>query len=248
MLAQSHRTSGAGFRAAAMLILVCAGTLTGCGSRRPEVIAPEPPLTPSVQPGQQPLPPGAQQYLVHAGRSVVTLRVYRAGPLARLGHNHVVTSASESGSAWTAEALEASGFEVRVPVAELVVDDPAARSAAGPDFPGIVPDDAREGTRRNMLRPEVLDAERYPQVVVRATSLGGSWAAPVAHAELTLRDRTRRIDVPLTVTFSPGAVMARGAFRILQSDFGITPFSVAGGAIQVADAVDVEFEISAVAR
>jgi len=247
MLAQSSRGLIAGSRRA-LLLLVCAGAVAGCGPRLPEVSAPAHPPAPSVPPVQPSPTPGAQEYVIDAERSVVTLRVYRAGPLARLGHNHVITSAAESGSAWATETLEASGLEVRVPARELVVDDPAARSAAGPDFPGVVPEDAREGTRRNMLRPEVLDADRYPEIVVRATSLGGNWAAPVAHADVTLRDRTRRIDVPLTVTFSPGALLARGAFRILQSDFGITPFSVAGGAIQVADAVEVEFEISAAVR
>lgn len=247
MLSQSCRASGSGLCGAALMILIGAGTLTGCGPRRPEVSAPAHPPAPTVPPGPLSLPPGARQYAIDAKRSVVTLRVYRAGPLARLGHNHVITSAAESGHVWTAAALEASGFEVRVPVATLEVDDPAARSAAGPDFPGVVPEDAREGTRRNMLRPEVLDADRYPEVIVRARSLAGSWKSPVAHAEVTLRDRVRRIDVPLTVTLSPGAVTARGTFRILQSDFGITPFSVGGGAIQVADAVAVEFEFSAVA-
>jgi hypothetical protein len=41
---------------------------------------------------------------------------------------------------------------------------------------------------------------------------------------------------------------SRGSFRILQSDFGIEPFSVAGGAIQVADEVAVAFEVRATAR
>ena len=43
-------------------------------------------------------------------------------------------------------------------------------------------------------------------------------------------------------------MLAKGALRIRQSDFGITPFSVGGGAIQVADEVDVRFEIVAIAR
>ena len=42
--------------------------------------------------------------------------------------------------------------------------------------------------------------------------------------------------------------MARGSFRVRQSDFGITPFSAAGGAIQVGDELDLSFEIVAVAR
>jgi hypothetical protein len=40
--------------------------------------------------------------------------------------------------------------------------------------------------------------------------------------------------------------VARGALQLRQSDFGITPFSVAGGAIQVADVLEVSFVIAAV--
>ena len=39
------------------------------------------------------------------------------------------------------------------------VDLPEARANAGVEFAAPVPDDARAGTRRNMLRAEVLDAE-----------------------------------------------------------------------------------------
>jgi len=194
------------------------------------------------------MPAGAQRFVIDAERSVVTLLVYRAGSLARLGHNHVITSTAEAGSVWTTGALAASGFEVRVPVAGLVVDDPAARAVAGTDFPGAIADEAREGTRRNLLRPEMLDGDRYPELVVRGDTLRGTWEQPVAEARVTIKDRARSIEVPLTIVREPGALTARGAFRVLQSEFGITPFSVAGGALQVADAVDVTFEIRAVPR
>jgi polyisoprenoid-binding protein YceI len=194
------------------------------------------------------MPPGAAAYAVNAEGSVVTLRVYRSGRLAKLGHNHIITSANETGYAWTSGAPATSGFEVRVAVAELVVDDPAARAAAGEDFPGTLPDSAREGTRRNMLRPEVLDGERYPEIVVRADSLGGTWEQPTATARVMLKGQARRIDVPLTIARESDAIVARGAFSILQSDFGITPFSVGGGAIQVADAVGVSFDVRAIRR
>jgi hypothetical protein len=228
------------------LILVCIGVLAGCGPRRPDASEAGPATT--LQPAASAIPPGAAAYVVDAERSIVTLRVYRAGRLAKLGHNHVITSANETGYAWTSGTPATSGFEVRVAVAELVVDDPAARAAAGDDFPGTLPDAAREGTRRNLLRPEVLDGERHPEIVVRADSLGGSWEAPTVAASVTLRDQTRQVDVPLVILRETDAIVGRGAFRILQSEFGITPFSVGGGAIQVADAVEVAFEIRAVRR
>lgn len=243
MLAQETAPAGACRTARALLILVCVGATAGCATRRAEPAAPVPPVI--DMPVAQPAPVGAQVLAVDAEHSVVTLRVYRAGRLARLGHNHIITSGAEAGSAWTNGELGGSGFEVRVAVAALVVDDPAARAAAGPEFPGELPEAAREGTRRNMLRPEVLDGDRYPEIVVRADSLEGTWEQPVVMARVTIKDQVRSIEVPLKVLREPGAITASGAFRILQSDLGLTPFSVGGGALQVADQVDVSFEIRA---
>lgn len=228
------------------LLLVCVALLGGCGPRRAELPAT---AGPAVQARPAPLvPAGAQVYRVDPDGSIVTLRVYRAGRLAALGHNHVITSTTEAGTAWSTGELEGSGFEVRVPVAGLMVDDPAARAAAGADFPGEVSEAAREGTRGNMLRAEVLDGEHFPEIVVSGDALGGSWAQPVVAARVTLRDTTRTIEIPLAIERAAHALTARGSFRVLQSDFGITPFSVGGGAIAVADAVDVAFEIRAVVQ
>jgi hypothetical protein len=185
-------------------------------------------------------------YTIDADRSLVTLRVYRAGRLAKLGHNHVITSANETGRAWTNDTPATSGFEVRMAVADLVVDDPAARAAAGADFPGEISEAARDGTRANMLRAEVLDGERYPEIVVRAGALNGTWEQPTVAASVTLKGQTRSIDVPLAIVRTDDAIVAQGAFSVLQSEFSITPFSIGGGAIAVADAVDISFEIRAV--
>ena len=97
-----------------------------------------------------------------------------------------------------------------------------------------------------MLRAEVLDGERYPEIVVRAGSLNGAWDQPTVAASVTLKGQTRSIDVPLAIVRTDDAIVAQGSFTVLQSDFGITPFSIGGGAIAVADAVDISFEIHAV--
>ena len=130
----------------------------------------------------------------------------------------------------------------------LVVDDPAARAAAGPDFEGSVPDSARDGTKKNLLRAEVLDAAQFPDVTVRAGGLGGTWQDPVAQADVTLKGVTRRVEVPLDLADAGGTLTARGTFRLRQTEFGMVPFSVAGGAIQVADEIVLGFEIVATAR
>ena len=246
MLAQTGKPAAANRGLRLILALVYASVVAGCGPRRAESPPPAPAAAAEIAGSQ--IPAGATVYTIDPDRSAVTLRVYRAGRLAKLGHNHVITSANETGHAWTSGTPATSGFDVRLAVADLVVDDPAARATAGPDFPGELSESAREGTRTNMLRAEVLDGERYPEIVVRASSLGGTWDQPTVAASVTLKGETRTIDLPLAIVRTDGSIVARGAFGILQSDFGITPFSIGGGAIAVADAVEISFEIRAARR
>jgi polyisoprenoid-binding protein YceI len=235
-------------------IAACALLAAACTTRAPApVLLPQKPIAEisSGQPGTEAefqVPPGARAFEIDPTRSIVTVLVYRAGPMARFGHNHVVTSGGETGLAWLGRDLSESGFEIRIPVASLVVDDPAARAAAGEEFAGEVPVPAREGTYRNMTRAEVLDVAKFPDIIVRCASLAGTWEQPVAAADLTIRGVTRRIDVPVELARSVDTLSARGSLRIRQTDFGITPFSVGGGAIQVGDELDLRFEIVAVAQ
>lgn len=185
---------------------------------------------------------------VDPDRSTVTMLVRRAGALARLGHNHVITSASESAVAWIGRDLADAGFEIRLPVRAFIVDDPRARAKAGPDFADAVPENARHGTYANMLRAEVLDAERYPEVIVSANRVDGTSDQPTVTARVTLRGATRDIEVPITLRRELAALGATGVLRIRQSDFGITPFSIGAGAIQVADEIEVHFEVVASRR
>lgn len=228
--------------------------LAACSTRAPApVLLPQKPI-PEISEGQSgatgaiPLPDGTRVFDIDPGRSAVTVLVYRSGPLAVFGHDHVVTSAGEAGVAWVGRSPADSGFEIRIPVASLVVDDPAARAAAGDQFAGEVPESARVGTHANMMRPDVLDAARFPGIVVRCTGLAGTWEQPVAVADLTIRGVTRRVEVPIELIRGADAISAHGSLRIRQTDFGITPFSIGGGAIQVADDLDLRFEIAATAR
>ena len=228
----------------AFVLAACIWTLSSCTPRRADV-----PSAALPAPAEEAAVPGGARVLeIDPDRSVVTLLVRRAGPLARLGHNHVITSAQESGRAWLGPEPRQSGFEIRLPVGAFVVDEPAARLAAGAEFPGELPAEAREGTYRNMLRAEVLDGEHHPEVVVRASRISGTWQQPVVVARITLRGATRDVEVPVELQRDPQSIRATGTLQIRQTDFGITPFSVGGGAIQVADAVDIRFEITAVER
>jgi len=191
------------------------------------------------------VPEGAREYEIDPETTVVTLLVRRGGKLSGFGHVHVITSADESGRVWLGATPDLSGFEVRIPVSAFVVDDPAARAAAGPEFTAAVPEDARAGTRRNMLGPDVLDAARYPEIVVSSTGPIADMAPSRVAVRLLIRGTELERELPIEARVATDSVGARGSFRVLQSELGIRPFSIMGGAIAVEDELEVRFEIVA---
>jgi polyisoprenoid-binding protein YceI len=209
---------------------------------RPPAPAPTVPPTPAADTR------GATVYEVNPRSSQLSILVFRGGKFSRLGHNHVMTSQDVSGRVWVHPEFPRSGFELSFPVAQLVVDDAEARRAAGGDFPPDIPQSDKDGTRKNMLKPEVLDGEHYPQVKLQAAKVGGTLQAPQVTARITIKDATREVEVPVQVAIEGAKLSASGEFDILQTEFGIKPFSVALGALEVQDRLHIKFRIVAEKR
>jgi polyisoprenoid-binding protein YceI len=188
---------------------------------------------------------GAAVYEVSPQSSQLAIYVFRGGKFSRLGHNHVMTSRDLTGRAWVHPQFARSGFELSFPVAQLVVDDAEARRAAGADFPPDIPQSDKDGTRKNMLKPEALDAERYPQVKLRSAKVGGTLEAPQVTAQITIKDQSREVEVPVKLAVTGEQLTASGEFDILQTEFGMKPFSVALGALEVQDRLHIKFKIVA---
>jgi polyisoprenoid-binding protein YceI len=166
--------------------------------------------------------------------SLIAVTVRRGGPLARLGHDHVVAARTVAGEVDPAGNRATLRFRVDA----MTVDEPELRRTAGLDTQPSA--DASEGTRRNMLT-RVLDAERYPWVEVAIERRG----AAAVSAAITLHGVTRRYDVPATIEATPDGLRATGTLTLRQTDFGIVPFSVMGGAMAVQDALELRFTIVA---
>ena len=206
---------------------------------RPPAPAPTVPPTPAADTR------GATVYQVDPRSSQLAILVYRGGKFSRLGHNHVMTSQDVSGRVWVHPEFARSGFELSFPVAQLAVDDADARRAAGGDFPPDIPQSDKDGTRKNMLKPEVLDGERYPEVKLRSAKIGGTLEAPQVTAHITIKDASRDVEVPVKFAVEGAKLRASGEFDILQTEFGIKPFSVALGALEVQDRLHIKFTIIA---
>ncbi len=186
---------------------------------------------------------GAVRYQVESPASEVRILVYRGGAMARLGHNHVVSSKEITGTLLLHKDLGRSQLTLTLPVGGLVVDDPAARAKEGADFAAEVPRDARDGTRGNLLREEVLDAARHASISLRSTKIVGTRANPEITMRIGIKGVERDVVVAAIVREAGARLTASGEFAIKQSDFGIKPFSVALGALQVQDTLKIKFSI-----
>jgi polyisoprenoid-binding protein YceI len=202
-------------------------------------------------PAQPPIVPReGRPYDIASGESLLTLLVFRGGPLAKAGHNHVIASHTLHGTLYVPVDLARTTFEVHLPVTELTVDEEALRAKENEaDFPPDVPDSAKDGTRRNMLGGALLDAQHYPEIVLRSSSLeaapGGSGLQWLAHAQVTVRDHTSSVVVPVRYERHADEIVVSGELPLKQSDLGLTPFSALLGALQVVDEMKVRFRIVA---
>lgn len=217
-------------------LIALAALLGGCA------LPSRPPPTVPAAPVAVPAGP-YQAYQIVSSR--VEIRVYRDGPMAQLGHNHLISSAALTGTIRLREPRHDSGFTLELPLASLVVDDPAARSAAGPEFAKAVPQADREATRRNMLGSTVLDAGRQPVMRLAAEGLEGGPLDFVAKVRIGLRGEEHVIGVPLTVQLDGERLSLHASFKLRHADLGLTPFAVALGALRVRDDVDVDCRFEA---
>jgi hypothetical protein len=168
-------------------------------------------------------------------RSLVVIDVRRGGSLAQVGHDHVVASHNVQGFANPKEARA----DLYVQLDRLVVDEPELRNEAG--FDTQIPDAAISATRANMLG-RVLRAEAHPFALVRIAGVDANHYLDVA---ITLNGVMRNTRIPAKMETSADELWITGSLALDQSDFGITPLSLLGGAIQVQDRVNARFSIRA---
>lgn len=182
---------------------------------------------------------GRQILRIDSKNSLIAVTVRRGGALSRFGHDHVVASRNIEGQAVAPAAGQPGRTDFRFRLDEMIVDDSALRARAG--LTSTPSDDAIAGTRSNMLT-KALNAEKFPTVQISATS--AAMSGPL-QADITLHGVTRRYAIPAKLTANGAGLSASGALTIKQSDFGITPFAVLGGAIAVQDQLELRFDISA---
>jgi polyisoprenoid-binding protein YceI len=166
----------------------------------------------------------AQQHSIDTAKSVMTVRVYKAGVLSAFGHDHEIAAPIAAGKVDSA----AHTVELHTNASALRVRDPKASEKD------------RDEIQKTMLGADVLDAGRYPEIVFQSTAVEplspGSWKV---RGTLTLHGQTQ----PVTAEVRETAGRYVGSSLLKLVDFGIKPVRIAGGAVKVKDEVRIEFDI-----
>jgi polyisoprenoid-binding protein YceI len=166
----------------------------------------------------------AQQRPIDTKKSTVTVQVKKSGLLSAFGHDHEIAAPLAGGT------VDPAGrkVELHFHAAALQVRDH-----------GISEKDRGE-IQSTMLGSGVLDAQRYPEIAFRSRSAEpageDNWKV---QGDLTLHGQTR--PVMAEVRGQGGHYV--GSVRFRQTEFGITPVKVAGGAVRVKDELRIEFDI-----
>ena len=190
------------------------------------------------------VPSDAPRYAVDPQRSEIRLLVYRGGPLARFGHNHLIVGRMR-GEIRAGETAAASGFRLEIPVDSFAVDPPVARAEEGDEFSAPVSEPARRGTRENLLGTDVLDAAKHPLIRIESIALAGPDWNPTITARVTLRGVMRDLRFRAAVFRQDETLSVVANFRINQSEFGIEPFSALNGGLLVRDPLDIRIRLVA---
>jgi hypothetical protein len=225
----------------ALTLLLSALLLSGCQ------LWPRPASVTLPPAGEMPLLPevGATLYRVDPERSVVSLKVYREGSLARLGHNHIVVIPRITGTVFRQDSLARSGARLLLPMRDVHIDRPTDRRAAGEDFSDRISEKAIEGTRRNMLGPDLLDTERFPLIEMRVAGIRGSPPQVTLVTRVKVKGRVSDLAIPAHLELGAQRIKVWGSVSLSQRQLGLEPFSVMGGNLRVRDAIEVDFYIIA---
>lgn len=177
--------------------------------------------------------------------SEIRFYMWRGGPMANKGHNHVMRVADMEGAVFLPEDMldDEARIDIVFPVAGIEVDPMALREAVGGAFAstGMTPEAARK-TREHMLDESIMNADRFPKIGLSAQKVHGELPKLVIDMALTIHGIQRRRLIPATVRVGGETLTATGAFAIRQTDFGIKPSSAMGGALYVQDPIMIEFE------
>lgn len=165
-----------------------------------------------------------------SGRLLV--KTGRTGFGARAGHDLIIEATAWDGRV-TVNPAEPARSSVTV---DVDVESFEVREGTG----GVKPlTDSDRAEIKRTIREKILHTSQHRTITFQSTSVGGSPEALTIDGDLTIMGVTRPVAVQGAVR-DDGRV--RGNATVVQSDWGIKPYSAFLGALKLADEVTIEVD------
>lgn len=177
-------------------------------------------------------------YTIDLSQSRVTATLTQEGFIARRYPTHRVEVKNFSGKIEVSERDETRiAVEVEAETKSLTNADESMTEFERREF-------------HNVLNNSVLESEKFPKIKFVSVSVSdarksGETRSFTLNGDLTMRDVTKRVSFPVTVTISKDQLRATGDAELKQTDFGIKPYSGKLGMIRIGDEVKINFAIVA---
>jgi len=153
------------------------------------------------------------------------------GAMARMGHALTLVVTDWSATVTLGTTPEECGLQVSAKLDSLRVKD--SSGGAKP-----ISDKDRGDIEKNIIK--ALDPGRHPELHFSSTNVTGSWDEVTLQGQLELNDQTQ-LQV-FTISDQGKEYLLSG--DLVQSRFGIKPFSTMMGALKVGDTVGVQVRAS----
>ncbi|MGI9033239.1 MAG: YceI family protein [Acidimicrobiales bacterium] len=161
----------------------------------------------------------------------LTVNTYVGGMGAKMGHDLVLEATRWSGTVnLDADNPGATSVQVSVDPRSLEVAEASGGIKA-------LSDKDRGEIAQNTEK--TLQIAKFPEITFQSTGVSGSHPRLSLQGNLTIGGNTRPVTLDVNVDDSGGQTRLTGTAQLVQSDFGVKPYSKLG-ALKVKDPVDMQ--------
>jgi polyisoprenoid-binding protein YceI len=173
----------------------------------------------------------AETYIFGSATGRLLIKTTRTGLGAKAGHDLTIEVTRWRGNA-TIDPADLAGCSVNV---EADVDSFEVREGSG----GVKAlTDADRADIKRTIQEKVLRSAHHPTISFRSTRVGGSAESFSVDGDLTILGTTQ----PISVQGRLDGGRAHGSATVVQTRWGIKPYSAFFGALRLSDEVAVQFE------
>lgn len=167
----------------------------------------------------------AQARPIDTKQSKITVYAYKTGLFSFAAHDHVIDVPIASGA--LDEQARTIEFTVRTNTLQVLDPDDSEKN--------------RKEIRATMLGPKLLEADKFPEITFHSTSVKQTDPNTAAvEGILTIHGVSR----PVALTVKREGAFYMGSAKMKQTEYGLTPVTVAGGTVKVKDEIKVDFRVT----